>query len=118
MTRRTQSKKKVRTQHSQSFKDEALGLAEKVGVARDAVDLGLHDSQLYNRRQKATLRRSQSDAERSRATEIAHLRWSIESAMDRPVVISEAGRNAVRSRFSSSRTLSELLGQTGRITRQ
>lgn len=33
MTRRTQDKKKVRTQHSQSFKNEALGLAEKVGVA-------------------------------------------------------------------------------------
>ena len=63
MTRRTQSKKKTRTLHSQSVKDEALGLAEKVGVAWAAVDLGLHDSQLYDWRQKASLRRSQSDVE-------------------------------------------------------
>ena len=41
MTRRTQSKKKVRTQHTQSYKDEALGLAEKVGVARAAADARL-----------------------------------------------------------------------------
>ena len=31
MTRQTQSKKKLRTQHSPSFQDEALGLAEKKG---------------------------------------------------------------------------------------
>ena len=61
MTKQTQSKTKVRTQHSQSFKDEALGLTENVGVARAAADLGLHDSQLYDWRQKATLRRSQSE---------------------------------------------------------
>ena len=59
MTRRTPSKKKTRTLHSQSFKAEALGLAEKVGVARAAVNLDVHDSQLYDWRQKATLRRSQ-----------------------------------------------------------
>ena len=65
MTRRTQGKKKVRTQHSQSFKDEALDLAEQVGVARAAADLGLHDSQPYDWRQKASLRRSQNDVEQS-----------------------------------------------------
>ena len=74
MTKRTQSKKKTRTVHSQSFKEEALGLAEKVGVARAAVDLGLHDSQLYGWRQKATLRRSQSDVEQSQATAIARMK--------------------------------------------
>ena len=74
MTRQTQSKKKVRTQHSQSFKDDALGLAEKMGVAQAAVDLGLHDSQLYDWRQKASLRRSQSDVQQSQAIEIARLK--------------------------------------------
>jgi len=73
MTRLTQSKKKIRVGHTQSFKDEALGLAQKAGVARAAVDLGLHDSQLYDWRHTATLRRSQSDVEQSQATEIARL---------------------------------------------
>ena len=73
-TRQTQGKKKVRTQHSQSYKNEALGLAEKVGVARAAADLGLDDSQPYAWRQKATLRRAQSDVEQSQSTEIARLK--------------------------------------------
>ena len=75
MTRRTQGKNKTRIQRSQAFKAEALGLAEKVGVAQAAADLGLHDSQLYDWRQKAALRRSQSDVEQSQSTEIARLKW-------------------------------------------
>jgi transposase len=48
MTRRTQGKNKVRMQRSPAYKAEALGLAEKVGVAQAAAELGLHDSQLYD----------------------------------------------------------------------
>jgi len=75
MTRRTPVQtKKPRKQHTQSFKDEALGLADKVGVAQAAHDLGLHDSQLYDWRQKASRRRSQSEVEQSQASEIARLK--------------------------------------------
>ncbi len=46
MTRRTPSETKVRTQHSQSFKVEALGFAEKVGLAQAAADLASHFQQV------------------------------------------------------------------------
>lgn len=90
MTRGTQSKKKVRTQHSQSFKNEALGLAEKVGVTQAAVDLGLHDSQLYDWRQKATLRRSQSDVEQSQSTEIARLKRLLAEQAEELAILEKA----------------------------
>lgn len=63
ITRRMQSKKKVRTQPPESFKNEAMGLAEKVGVAQTAAHLRLHDSQLYDWQQKARLRHSQYEVE-------------------------------------------------------
>lgn len=43
----------ARRRHSAEFKVEALGLAEHVGVASAAKQLGLHESQLYDRREKA-----------------------------------------------------------------
>lgn len=39
--------KQSRTRHSQTYKDEALALAERVGVSKAAEPLGLHASQLY-----------------------------------------------------------------------
>jgi transposase len=97
MTRRTQSKKKVRTQQSQSFKDEALGLAEKVGVAKAAADLGLHDSQLYDWRQKASLRRSQSDVEQSQATEIARLKRLLAEQAEELAIVKKAATYFAKS---------------------
>ena len=46
MTRQFDSKKTGRKRYSQAFKAEALALAEKVGVATAAKELGLHESQL------------------------------------------------------------------------
>ena len=97
MARRTQSKKKVRTQHSQSFKDEALGLAEKVGVAQAAADLGLHDSQLYDWRQKASLRRTQSDVEQTQATEIARLKRLLAEQAEELAIVKKAATYFAKS---------------------
>lgn len=97
MTRRTPSKKTTRTQHSQAFKDEALGLAEKVGVAQAAADLGLHDSQLYGWRQKATLRRSQSDVEQSQATEIARLKRLLAEQAEELAIVKKAATYFAKS---------------------
>ncbi len=47
MTSRNQAKKTVRTRYSKEFKDEALALAERLGVAAAAKELGLHESPLY-----------------------------------------------------------------------
>lgn len=97
MTKRTQSKKKARTQHSQSFKDEALGLAEKVGVAQAAADLGLHDSQLYDWRQKASLRRTQSNVEQSQSTEIARLKRLLAEQAEELAIVKKAATYFAKS---------------------
>lgn len=97
MTRPTKGKKKTRTQHSHSFKAEALGLAEKVGVAQAAADLGLSDSQLYDWRQKATLRRSQSDVEQSQAAEIARLKRLLAEQAEELAIVKKAATYFAKS---------------------
>ena len=52
MTKQPASKKLIRKQDSPEFRKEALALAGKIGVAKGARELGLHDSQLYGWRKK------------------------------------------------------------------
>jgi len=47
MTKQSSGQKSSRRRYSAEFKSEALGLAEQVGVAGAAKQLGLHESQLY-----------------------------------------------------------------------
>ena len=63
-----------RTRHSQEFKQEALALAECVGVSKAAQELGLYSSQLYGWRRKAELEKSRSVVEQDQAKEIARLK--------------------------------------------
>lgn len=42
MARQAGSMKQTRTRHSQTYKDEALALAERVGVIKAAEQLGFH----------------------------------------------------------------------------
>ena len=74
MTGKTGTKKATRRQHSPEFREEALALAERIGIPKAAKELGLHDSQLYGWRSKAKAKRNQSDLEQSQATEIARLK--------------------------------------------
>lgn len=66
--------KKSRKRYSEEFKQEALNLAAKVGVAQAARDLGLHDSQLYAWRSGAEKKASKSERENSLAIENARLK--------------------------------------------
>ncbi|MDD2343700.1 MAG: hypothetical protein PHV54_12545 [Tolumonas sp.] len=47
MTKNTTEPKKTRTQYFQSYKDDALALAERIGFAKAAAQLGIQESQLY-----------------------------------------------------------------------
>jgi transposase len=89
MTKQTQGKK-VRKQHTQAFKEEALRLSEKVGVAQTARELGLHDSQLYDWRQKANRRQSQSEVEQTQATEIARLKRQMAEQAEELAILKKA----------------------------
>ena len=97
MTRRIPSKKKTRLRHLPAFKAEALGLAEKVGVAQAAVELGLHDSQLSDWRRKALLQRSQSEVEQSQAVEIARLRRLLAEQTEELSIVKKAATYFAKS---------------------
>ncbi len=74
MARRIQVKKTTRKRYSKEFKDEALALAERLGVPAAAKELGLHESQLYGWRVKARADRDQSETERNQAAEIVRFK--------------------------------------------
>ena len=54
MTKQTTAPKNARTQYSQSYKDDALALAERIGFSKAATQLGILESQLYYWRNKVS----------------------------------------------------------------
>ena len=74
MTDQKSGRQVNRRRHSAEFKTEALGLAEQVGVAGAAKQLGLHESQLYAWRKKARYEASRSETEKALAIENARLK--------------------------------------------
>ncbi|WP_370822705.1 IS3 family transposase [Pectobacterium polaris] len=74
MTTSASTSKKPRKQHSPEFRQEALKLAERIGVAAAARELGLYESQLYHWRSKQQQRLTSSERENELATENARLK--------------------------------------------
>ena len=74
MTDQKNLKQVSRRRYSPEFKAEALGLAEQVGVAGAAKQLGLHESQLYSWRKKSRYEASRSETEKALAIENARLK--------------------------------------------
>ncbi len=62
MTKAVSTSKKPRKQHTPEFRNEALKLAERIGVAAAARELSLYESQLYVWRSK--LKNAHSSSER------------------------------------------------------
>lgn len=61
------------TRRSASYKEEALKLAERIGYAEAARQLGLHESQLYGWRAKQTQQQTVNSREQEQAAEIREL---------------------------------------------
>ena len=97
MTGKTGTKKATRRQHSPEFREEALALAEKIGIPRAAKELGLHDSQLYGWRSKARANRDQSDLEQSQATEIARLKRKLAEQAEELAIVKKAATYFAKS---------------------
>jgi transposase len=74
MASQKSQKKSSRRHYSAEFKTEALGLAEQVGVAGAAKQLGLNESQLYAWCKKARYEASRSETEKELALENAKLK--------------------------------------------
>ncbi|AOR65518.1 transposase [Pectobacterium wasabiae] len=73
MTKPTATKK-PRKQHTPEFRQEAIKLAEHIGVAAAARELSLYESQLYNWRSKQKNQATSSERESEQAAEIARLK--------------------------------------------
>lgn len=74
MTKQATAIKKIRKQYTPEFRQEALKLAERVGVAAAARELSLYESQLYNWRSKQQNQHTSSEREQEMSTEIARLK--------------------------------------------
>ena len=90
MTRQTGKKKTTRNTYPPEFRNEALTLAEKVGVPQAAIELGLHESQLYGWRAKARAHRSQSETEQKQAVEIARLKRQLAEQAEELAIVKKA----------------------------
>ena len=97
MTGKTGTKKVTRRQHSPEFRQEALALADKIGIPKAAKELGLHDSQLYGWRSKARATRDQSDLEQSQAAEIARLKRQLAEQAEELAIVKKAATYFAKS---------------------
>ena len=96
MTTKTKSGK-TRQRYSQQYKDESLALAEKLGVAAAARQLGLHESQLYNWRSKARLSQDKSVVEEQLLVENARLKRQLAEQNEELAIVKKAAAYFARS---------------------
>ncbi|MED5250604.1 MAG: IS3 family transposase [Pseudomonadota bacterium] len=90
----TSMKKKSYTRYSDGYRQEALALADRIGVAAAARELGIHASQLYQWRSKAQLQQDTSERERSLAEENARLKRQLAEANEE-LAINKKGRGVL-----------------------
>ncbi|PLV48292.1 transposase [Erwinia sp. B116] len=89
MTKPTATKK-PRKQHTPEFRQEALKLAEHIGVAAAARELSLYESQLYNWRSKQQNQATSSERESEQAAEIARLKRQLAEKDEELAILQKA----------------------------
>ncbi len=82
--------KKERKAYSIEFKEEALKLASKVGVAQAARELGVYESQLYYWRSGAQKKASTSDREITLSAENARLKRQLSEQAEELEILKKA----------------------------
>ncbi|MEL0552157.1 IS3 family transposase [Raoultella lignicola] len=95
MTKPASTSKKPRKQHTPEFRNEALKLAERIGVAAAARELSLYESQLYAWRSKINTARSSSEREQEMSVEIARLKRQLAEQAEE-LAINPKGRGILR----------------------
>lgn len=74
MAKQATPMKKTRARYSAAYREETLALADRVGAAAAARELGLQPNQLYQWRVKAQQKKSTSDSEQKLADENARIK--------------------------------------------
>ncbi|EBD5742558.1 IS3 family transposase [Salmonella enterica] len=95
MTKPVSTTRKPRKQHTPEFRQEALKLAERIGVAAAVRELSLYESQLCNWRSKQQNQRSSSEREQEMSAEIARLKRQL-AERDEELAILQKGRDILR----------------------
>ena len=90
MTKQTTAPKNARTQYSQSYKDDALALAERIGFSKAATQLSILESQLYYWRNKHRLQQSSTEREQSLADENAKLKRLLAEQAEELAIVKKA----------------------------
>ena len=90
MTKPTSTSKKPRKQHTPEFRDEALKLAERIGVAAAARQLSLYESQLYTWRSKQLQQMTSSERESELAAENARLKRQLAERDEELAILQKA----------------------------
>ncbi|WP_440905461.1 IS3 family transposase [Catenovulum sp. SX2] len=94
--------KKERKAYSIEFKEEALKLASKVGVAQAARELGVYESQLYYWRSGAQKKASTSDREITLSAENARLKRQLVEQAEELEILKKGG-NLLREKSKIAR---------------
>ncbi|WP_154821464.1 IS3 family transposase [Enterobacter hormaechei] len=95
MTKPASTSKKPRKQYTPEFRNEALKLAERIGVTAAARELSLYESQLYAWRSKINNARSSSEREQEMSVEIARLKRQLAEQAEE-LAIPPKGRDILR----------------------
>ena len=90
MTKTVSTSKKPRKQHTPEFRNEALKLAERIGVAAAARELSLYESQLYARRSKQQQQMSSSERESELAAENVRLKRQLAEQAEELAILQKA----------------------------
>ncbi|WP_128178868.1 IS3 family transposase [[Pantoea] beijingensis] len=95
MTKPASASKTSRKQYTPEFRDEALKLAERIGVVAAARELSLYESQLYNWRSKQQQQLTSSERENELAAENVRLKRQL-AERDEELAILPKGRDILR----------------------
>ena len=90
MTKPSATKNKPRKLYTPAFRDEALKLSQRIGVAAAARELGLYESQLYTWRSKQQQSLSASEREQELATENARLKRQLAEQAEELAILQKA----------------------------
>ena len=90
MTKPESISKKPRKQHTPEFRNEALKLAERIGVAAAARELSLYESQLYAWRSKQQQQMSSSERESELAAENVRLKRQLAEQAEELAILQKA----------------------------
>lgn len=90
MTKPVSTNKKPRKQHTPEFRNEAMKLAERIGVSAAARELSLYESQLYAWRSKQQQQLTSSERESELATENTRLKRQLAEQAEELAILQKA----------------------------